>query len=60
MKGLIVIVLFVALIVFMPCLVIWSLDTLFGLHIDYSVKSWFAVLVLSFLVGGSKISYKAS
>ena len=49
------IALFVMLIVFMPCFVIWSLNTLFLFHIPYGVPQYFASLVLIFDVGGFKI-----
>jgi len=38
--------LIVALIVFLPLGLIWSLNTLFGLAIAYSFKMWLAAFVL--------------
>jgi len=53
-------VLFVLIIIFGPLLAIWSLNALFGLGIAYSLKTWFAALVLMGIVGGSKSSFSRS
>lgn len=52
-----------ALMVFMvfmilvgPFLTIWSLNTLFGFSIGYSLKTWFAALFLSMAIGGTKFT----
>ena len=37
--------------IFGPLLAIWSLNVLFGLGIAYSLKTWFAALVLMGIVG---------
>ena len=44
----VLIVLVVACFIFLgPLLTIWALNTLFpGLHIDYGIAEWFAVIVL--------------
>jgi hypothetical protein len=34
-------------VIFGPLLIIWSLNTLFALSIEYSLSTWFAALVLS-------------
>ena len=34
-------------VIFGPLLIIWSLNTLFALGIEYSLATWFAALVLS-------------
>jgi hypothetical protein len=47
-------VLLIALIVFGPILVIWSLNTLFGFTIAYTFKTWFATWILAGTVGGTK------
>ena len=47
----------IALVVVVPLLAIWSLNVLFGLGIAYSLKTWFAALVLTSIVGGSKGYY---
>lgn len=52
-----IVVLVIALFVAGPLLAIWSLNTLFGLSIAYTLKTWFAVLVLSGIVG-SKVASK--
>lgn len=45
--GFMVVVLICVLIVFGPLLTIWSLNTLFpSLAIGYSIKTWFAALIL--------------
>lgn len=40
------IVLLVAVLVGVPLLLIWSLNTLFSLNIDYSLVNWAAMLAL--------------
>jgi len=46
-------------IVFGPLAVIWALNTLFGLTIAYTFKTWLAALMLAGIVGGtSKASSK--
>jgi len=47
-------------VVFGPLLTIWSLNTLFGLTIPYTLKTWFATLFLAGVVGGSKASVTSS
>jgi hypothetical protein len=37
----------VALIIFGPFLTIWSINTLFGLGIVYTFKTWLAVVLLA-------------
>lgn len=59
MVGLIV-VLIVALVVFMPLAVVWALNTLFGLAIAYTFKTWLAALIICGCVGGTKASYKSN
>lgn len=41
-----------------PLLTIWSLNLLFGLQIDYSFKSWVAVLWLMVVLHSFKILAK--
>jgi hypothetical protein len=46
-KGIIgLCILVFCILVFGPFLFIWSLNTLFGLGIEYSLSTWFAALVL--------------
>lgn len=45
--GLLVLIL---LIVFVPFLVIWSLNTLFSLGIGYTIWTWIAVVILVFII----------
>lgn len=47
------IILILLLIVIGPLLTIWALNTLFGLSIAYSTKTWFACLLLAGIVNGS-------
>jgi len=45
---------FVALIIVVtPFLTLWTVNTLFGLGIAYTLKTWFAALVLNGLLTGS-------
>ena len=46
-------VLIVAILIFGPLLFIWSLNTLFGLGIAYTFKTWLASLLVSGVVGGT-------
>jgi len=47
-----------ALIIFMPFLVIWALNTLFGLTIGYTLKTWFATFVLCMVVNSKSHTSK--
>lgn len=53
-----VIVFVVALIVIYPFLLMWAWNTLFGaaLVIEYSLSSWFAVLILAGVFGSRAVS----
>jgi len=46
MNELILALVCIALMIAGPLLVIWSLNTLFALGIAYTLKTWFAALVL--------------
>ena len=48
-----IIVLCLILLACVPLLLIWSLNTLFGLGVAYSFKTWLATLVLAGAVGGA-------
>ena len=45
----------VAAVIVIPMLVIWSLNTLFGLQIVLTRETWAAALVLSMLVGQNSV-----
>lgn len=48
------IVFVVLLIIFMPLLVIWALNTLFPvLAIDYTLKTWFAIIIVAGIFAGA-------
>ena len=47
MKDIILGLLAFALISIVPILIIWSLNTLFGLGIAYTIKTWLATLILT-------------
>lgn len=55
-----IIALVILVILFGPLLAIWSLNTLFGIGIAYTLSTWFAALVLTGLVGGTTISSSRS
>lgn len=57
---LLLLVLVVLAIIFGPLLAIWSINTLFTLTIAYSLKNWFAMLLLMMLFGKSGVSVKKS
>lgn len=46
----------ICLIIVAPFLVIWSLNTLFGLVIPYTFQTWAASLFLSSVVSGGLVS----
>lgn len=51
----------VALVIGGPLVTIWALNVLFGLSIEYSVQTWFAVVWLGSLLSGAiGVSYKKS
>ena len=58
MEKLILIIVVLVVLIVGPLLAIWSLNTLFGLGIAYSIKTWFAALVLAGIVGKSSSSKK--
>ena len=49
-----IVLLVVCLALWVPIGIIWALNTLFGLSIIYSVKTWAAALLLSMIIGASK------
>jgi hypothetical protein len=54
MAGILILVLVVLAVVFGPLLLIWALNTLFGLGIAYTFLTWLAALILGATVGGSR------
>lgn len=48
------VVIVVALVVLGPLALIWSLNTLFGLTIAYTFKTWLAALIIGGAFGSSK------
>lgn len=53
MPGLLVLGLVVVLVVLGPLASVWALNTLFGLGIGYSFKTWAAALLLGIALRGS-------
>ncbi len=51
-KIVLLLVIAILIIIFMPLLVIWALNTLFGLTIAYNLATWFAVFVLGVFIRG--------
>jgi hypothetical protein len=45
-----------AIIVILPLGIIWAINYLLGFDIEYTWKSWLAVVLLSTLFGGSTIT----
>jgi hypothetical protein len=58
MENLLLILLIILVIVLGPLLLIWSLNTLFGLAIAYNLSTWFAAFVLGGVVSRSASSSK--
>ena len=46
MNEILIALLVVAAIVFVPLLLLWALNTLFGVAIAYTFKTWLAALIL--------------
>ncbi len=42
-----------------PFITAWSLNNLFGLHIPYTLKTWFAIIWLTSIISGYKFSKSA-
>ena len=55
-KIIFLIILAILAAIFMPILAIWSLNTLFGLTIPCTIKTYFAALILSMIVYGKSSS----
>jgi len=53
-KLIMIVTAFVLLVWLFPLAVIWALNTLFGLAIEYSVWTWLAVVVLSSVISPFK------
>jgi hypothetical protein len=49
----IVVLLIVLAVVFVPLALIWALNTLFGLAIAFTLKTWLAALLLAGALSGS-------
>lgn len=49
------VLLLIAVIVAVPFINIWAVNTLFGLGIGYTWSTWFASLILSSLVSGQSV-----
>jgi len=59
MKYLIIAVIVIAIVVLMPFATIWSINTLFGLTIPFTLDTWLASLILGSVVGGTTgLSFK--
>jgi hypothetical protein len=59
MKYLIIAVIVIAIVVLMPFATIWSINTLFGLTIPFTLDTWLASLILGGVVGGTTgLSFK--
>ena len=52
MKVFVLVAVIAAIIVFGPIITIWSLNTLFGLSIEYNFWTWLAALFIGALVHG--------
>lgn len=56
MEDLLLILLIILVIVLGPLLIIWSLNTLFGLGIAYTLQTWVAALILGGVLSRSASS----
>ena len=48
----------VLLVIFWPWVIIWAVNTLFGLGIAYTFWNWLAVLILTAAFGKTNVSVK--
>ena len=46
------VILLILILVFFPLAVIWALNTLFSLGLDYSLSNWAAILILGSFFNG--------
>lgn len=53
MKLIVFLLFITALIVGMPLIIIWSLNTLFSFNIPFTFATWFATLILAGVVSGN-------
>jgi hypothetical protein len=49
-----IVLIIICLCIFGPFLTIWAINTLFGLAIAYSFKTWLAALILDGLISGRR------
>lgn len=42
-------------IIFVPLVLIWALNALFGLNIQYTLTTWFAAVIIILILGWHKI-----
>lgn len=54
--ALLLIVLVIAILAFGPWVAMWTIGVLFGVFIDFNLKTWFAMLLLLALVRGGSSS----
>ena len=50
----------ILLVIFMPILAMWCVDTLFGTNIPVNLKTWFASFLLLAMIGKNGVSYNKS
>jgi hypothetical protein len=50
------VLLLVGIVILGPIVVIWSINTLFSLHIPYTLQTWAASAILSSVVSGGLVS----
>lgn len=55
-KILAIVLVLIALLIFSPVITIWSLNTLFGLAIPYTLATWFATVWLSMVTFGNVVT----
>lgn len=57
MRAFFAVMLFVVLLVLVivPLVLIWALNALFGLNIQYTLTTWFAALIIILILGWHKI-----
>lgn len=47
----------IALIIFWPFVIIWALNTIFGVGVAYTFWTWLAMLVITATFGKAKLTY---
>lgn len=51
-------VIVIVLFIYYPIIAIWAINALFNCSVEYSLKNWFAMLLLIFMFGKQSVTIK--